>query len=72
MKRVFSLPWSPVINCTGGNSEPLNKWTLSDKEKNNFKKMGFCNGSLDFLLSGNAVFIRGQKFEVLNGQIVTN
>jgi hypothetical protein len=33
--------------------------------------MGFDDGSLNFLLSGNAVFIRGQKFEILNGQLTT-
>lgn len=71
-KRSLSLSWSPVINCTQPNNSQLNKWTLSDKDKNNYKKMGFDDGSLNFLLSGNAVFIRGQKFEVLNGQVLTS
>jgi hypothetical protein len=68
-KRSLSLSWSPVINCTHPKSEQENNWTLSDKDKNNYKKMGFDDGSLNFLLSGNAVFIRGQKFEVINNEI---
>jgi len=71
-KRSLSLSWSPVINCTHQNSEQSNNWTLSDKDKNNLIKMGFDGGSLNFLLSGNAVFIRGQKFEVVNGQLISN
>jgi len=71
-KRSLSLSWSPVINCTNQKNGQENKWTLSDKDKNNYKKMGFDDGSLNFLLSGNAVFIRGQKFEVVNGELVSN
>lgn len=71
-KRSLSLSWSPVINCTQAENLPVNHWTLSDKDKNNYKKMGFDDGSLNFLLSGNAVFLRGQKFEVVNGQLTSN
>jgi hypothetical protein len=71
-KRSLSLSWSPVINCTHPKNEQKNNWALSDKDKNNYKKMGFDDGSLNFLLSGNAVFIRGQKFEVVNGQLTSN
>ena len=71
-KRSLSLSWSPVINCTQHKNEQGNNWTLSDKDKNNYKKMGFDDGSLNFLLSGNAVFLRGQKFEVINGQLMSN
>ena len=72
LKRHEVTSWSPVINCTNQNNLQLNKWTLSDKSKNNLKKMGFDDGSLNFLLSGNAVFIRGQKFEVINGQLTSD
>lgn len=70
-KRSLSLSWSPVINCTHQKNEAENNWNLSSKDKNKLKKCGFDDGSINFLLSGNAVFIHGHKYEVLNGQLIT-
>lgn len=71
-KRSLSLPWSPVNNCTHQTEMAADiNWALSNKIENNLRKMGFDDGSLGFLLSGNAVFLKGQKFEILNGQLTT-
>lgn len=69
-KKVLSFsPWSPVINCTNNEKVTENNWTISQREKSKLEKLGFDDGSIEFLLSGEAVYLKNQRFEIIDNQL---
>ena len=67
LERRSPPPWSPVTNCT----ELENGRTLSDRDKENLKIIGFDPGEIEWLEQGRLVDVgHGIAHRIINGQLV--